>query len=52
MTTDITELAKREKFEAWWEREYKHLESSNIPMLCRISNTVSGWHIRPVALSW
>ncbi|WP_251927711.1 hypothetical protein [Raoultella planticola] len=28
MTTDITELAKREKFEAWWEREYKHLESS------------------------
>ncbi|EOE0114506.1 hypothetical protein ACQ0ND_002781 [Klebsiella pneumoniae] len=28
MTTDITELVKREKFEAWWEREYKHLESS------------------------
>ncbi|HID4039911.1 TPA: hypothetical protein ACXE80_001460 [Klebsiella pneumoniae] len=28
MTTDITELAMREKFEAWWEREYKHLESS------------------------
>ncbi|AYW18522.1 hypothetical protein DTA24_07605 [Klebsiella sp. P1CD1] len=28
MTTDITELAQREKFEAWWEREYKHLESS------------------------
>ncbi|EOA4502318.1 TPA: hypothetical protein ACHO0Z_001987 [Klebsiella pneumoniae] len=26
--TDITELAEREKFEAWWEREYKHLESS------------------------
>ncbi|WP_154988385.1 hypothetical protein [Klebsiella grimontii] len=26
--TDITELARREKFEAWWEREYKHLESS------------------------
>ncbi|MEG8718124.1 Uncharacterised protein [Klebsiella pneumoniae] len=26
--TDITELALREKFEAWWEREYKHLESS------------------------
>ncbi|MEC6026011.1 hypothetical protein [Klebsiella oxytoca] len=26
--TDITELAQREKFEAWWEREYKHLESS------------------------
>lgn len=25
---DITELAQREKFEAWWEREYKHLESS------------------------
>ncbi|HIH4731491.1 TPA: hypothetical protein ACYSAY_003736 [Raoultella planticola] len=28
MTTDITELAQRERFEAWWEREYKHLESS------------------------
>lgn len=28
MTTDITELAQRDKFEAWWEREYKHLESS------------------------
>ncbi|MGV0272161.1 hypothetical protein ACOXC5_019750 [Klebsiella michiganensis] len=28
MTTDITELAQREKFEAWWERKYKHLESS------------------------
>lgn len=28
MTTDIAELAQREKFEAWWEREYKHLESS------------------------
>lgn len=28
MTIDITELAQREKFEAWWEREYKHLESS------------------------
>ncbi len=28
MTTDITELAMRDKFEAWWEREYKHLESS------------------------
>nr|WP_255263040.1 DUF551 domain-containing protein [Klebsiella pneumoniae] len=28
MTTDITELAQREKFEAWWESEYKHLESS------------------------
>ncbi|SXG85871.1 hypothetical protein [Klebsiella variicola] len=28
MTTDITELAQREKFDAWWEREYKHLESS------------------------
>ncbi|MES0590602.1 hypothetical protein [Klebsiella pneumoniae] len=29
--TDITELARerlKEKFEAWWEREYKHLESS------------------------
>ena len=26
--TDITELAQREKFEAWWGREYKHLESS------------------------
>ncbi|MGU5751040.1 hypothetical protein ACV1EX_25830 [Klebsiella pneumoniae] len=26
--TDITKLAQREKFEAWWEREYKHLESS------------------------
>lgn len=26
--TDITELAQREKFEAWWEREYKHLETS------------------------
>ena len=26
--TDITELAQREKFEVWWEREYKHLESS------------------------
>ncbi|HBM2960939.1 TPA: hypothetical protein LVK93_000855 [Klebsiella michiganensis] len=26
--TDTTELAQREKFEAWWEREYKHLESS------------------------
>lgn len=26
--TDITELAQREKFEAWWESEYKHLESS------------------------
>ncbi|MEA4521288.1 hypothetical protein VBQ35_25560 [Klebsiella pneumoniae] len=26
--TDITELAQREKFEAWWEREYKHLEPS------------------------
>lgn len=26
--TDITELAQREKFEAWWKREYKHLESS------------------------
>ncbi|MEG8889860.1 hypothetical protein U4T09_10570 [Klebsiella pneumoniae] len=25
---NITELAQREKFEAWWEREYKHLESS------------------------
>ncbi|HHR1212659.1 TPA: hypothetical protein ACS3A4_003128 [Klebsiella pneumoniae] len=53
--TDITELARerlKEKFDAWWEREYKHLESSNIPMQCRISNTVSGWHIRPVALSW
>ncbi|HAT1642382.1 TPA: hypothetical protein I8Y18_003545 [Raoultella ornithinolytica] len=25
---DLTELAQREKFEAWWEREYKHLESS------------------------
>ncbi|CAH5467717.1 hypothetical protein [Klebsiella oxytoca] len=24
----VTELAQREKFEAWWEREYKHLESS------------------------
>ncbi|ESL40936.1 hypothetical protein L473_01331 [Klebsiella pneumoniae BIDMC 36] len=28
MTTDITELVQRDKFEAWWEREYKHLESS------------------------
>jgi len=31
MTTDITELARerlKEKFDAWWEREYKHLESS------------------------
>ncbi|HHN5431642.1 TPA: hypothetical protein ACQ7GO_003429 [Klebsiella pneumoniae] len=28
MTTDITKLAQREKFEVWWEREYKHLESS------------------------
>ncbi|HFD4662185.1 TPA: hypothetical protein ACF3OZ_000594 [Klebsiella variicola subsp. variicola] len=28
MTTHITELVQREKFEAWWEREYKHLESS------------------------
>ncbi|HHL6261770.1 TPA: hypothetical protein ACQ83P_004218 [Klebsiella pneumoniae] len=28
MTTNITKLAEREKFEAWWEREYKHLESS------------------------
>lgn len=26
--TDITELAQREKFEAWWECEYKLLESS------------------------
>lgn len=26
--SDITELALRDKFEAWWEREYKHLESS------------------------
>ncbi|HGX9932463.1 TPA: hypothetical protein ACNTYI_003738 [Klebsiella pneumoniae] len=26
--TDITKLAQREKFEAWWEREYKHLEFS------------------------
>ncbi|HBU6971562.1 TPA: hypothetical protein MC633_000046 [Raoultella planticola] len=26
--TDITELAQREKFEVWFEREYKHLESS------------------------
>ncbi|SYH02578.1 RelE family toxin-antitoxin system [Klebsiella pneumoniae] len=26
--TGITELAQREKFEAWWESEYKHLESS------------------------
>lgn len=26
--TDITKLAEREKFEAWWEREYKHLKSS------------------------
>lgn len=26
--TDITKLAQRDKFEAWWEREYKHLESS------------------------
>ncbi|EPY4733095.1 hypothetical protein ACXDL0_000853 [Klebsiella quasipneumoniae] len=26
--TGITELAQKEKFEAWWEREYKHLESS------------------------
>ncbi|MCD6944294.1 hypothetical protein LTW04_14165 [Escherichia coli] len=26
--TYITKLAQREKFEAWWEREYKHLESS------------------------
>ncbi|MBZ1949570.1 hypothetical protein ACYA5R_21600 [Klebsiella pneumoniae] len=26
--TDITKLAEREKFEAWWEHEYKHLESS------------------------
>ncbi|HFS8318020.1 TPA: hypothetical protein ACH2K1_001772 [Klebsiella pneumoniae] len=26
--TDITELTQRDKFEAWWEREYKHLESS------------------------
>ncbi|EQA8301142.1 hypothetical protein ACX9DD_001064 [Escherichia coli] len=26
--TDITKLVEREKFEAWWEREYKHLESS------------------------
>lgn len=29
--TDITELARerlKEKFDAWWEREYKHLESS------------------------
>ena len=26
--TGITKLAQREKFEAWWEREYKHLESS------------------------
>ncbi len=26
--TDITKLAQREKFEVWWEREYKHLESS------------------------
>lgn len=25
---NITELAQREKFEAWWEREYKHLEPS------------------------
>ncbi|WEJ91249.1 MAG: hypothetical protein P0Y63_09565 [Klebsiella huaxiensis] len=28
MKNDITELAQREKFEAWWERQYKHLESS------------------------
>ncbi len=31
MTTDITELARerlKEKFDAWFEREYKHLESS------------------------
>ncbi|HIE9169648.1 TPA: hypothetical protein ACXP62_005422 [Klebsiella variicola subsp. variicola] len=26
--TDITKLVQREKFEAWWESEYKHLESS------------------------
>lgn len=26
--TDITKLTQRERFEAWWEREYKHLESS------------------------
>ncbi|WP_142491020.1 hypothetical protein [Klebsiella pneumoniae] len=26
--TDMTKLAQREKFEVWWEREYKHLESS------------------------
>ncbi|EPK5449647.1 TPA: hypothetical protein ACWXDG_004485 [Klebsiella pneumoniae] len=26
--TNITELVQREKFEAWREREYKHLESS------------------------
>lgn len=26
--TDITDQTQREKFEAWWEREYKHLESS------------------------
>lgn len=31
MTTDITELARerlKEKFDVWFEREYKHLESS------------------------
>lgn len=28
MKTDITEMAQREKFEAWWECEYKPLESS------------------------
>ncbi|MBB7146717.1 hypothetical protein HEN41_022435 [Escherichia coli] len=28
MATDITYQTLREKFEAWWEREYKHLESS------------------------
>ncbi|UNK75807.1 hypothetical protein [Raoultella planticola] len=26
--TDITELARVRQFDAWWEREYKHLESS------------------------
>ncbi|HHG8916982.1 TPA: hypothetical protein ACPYWN_001275 [Klebsiella oxytoca] len=26
--TNHTEMEQREKFEAWWEREYKHLESS------------------------
>lgn len=28
MNNETTELVLRDKFEAWWEREYKHLESS------------------------